>query len=382
MARSEAWNSALVMAESGAEEALAQVNPGVSVASIDFWANGWGLPADGLYGPKSRSLTNGFYRVVFTDSPYPVIYSTGSVMVAGSGTALTRVIEVTTTNFPIYNVPFGAVYKIVMNGGGISTDSFDSSKPWLSNNGHYDPSLTSTNGDVFSINGPVDLGQHSINGDLYIGPTVKYASSTDQVTGEIHNDLNISFPPVVPPNNFSNWPAPLLALPQTINGVTYKYVLSTGNYTISDSGSIYIPQNANVNLRITAANFNPAALTVAGTGAYGTGDSGKLTIYMAGASCTLPGGGALQNDNAANFSYYGLTSNTSITFGGNSVFVGTIYAPNADLTLNGGGSGTGLTGASITKSITMNGHYDFHFDEALLKVCPVMGYIPVSWREL
>src|SRR5262245_47899397 len=84
MARSEAWNAAMVMAESGAEEGLAQVNPGVAVASLNLWNNGWGLPVGGFYGPMSRTLANGGYSVVFTDTKYPVIYSTGSVMIAGT----------------------------------------------------------------------------------------------------------------------------------------------------------------------------------------------------------------------------------------------------------------------------------------------------------
>src|SRR6267378_2759623 len=54
VARSQAWNAAMTMAESGAEEALAQLNPGVIVVLPDRTANGWGSPAAGFYGPVSR----------------------------------------------------------------------------------------------------------------------------------------------------------------------------------------------------------------------------------------------------------------------------------------------------------------------------------------
>ncbi len=380
MARSEAWNAALVLAESGAEEALAQVNPGVAVPSVNLWANGWGLPVDGMYGPKARALTNGSYSVSFTDSPYPVIYSTGMVMVAGSGVQLTRVVRVATTNVPLYSVPFGATHRINLNGGGISTDSFDSGRPGVMSDasGHYDSARTSTNGDVFSINGPVDLGNHTIHGDLYLGPSVSLNSGTDQISGQVYNDLNLSFPPVVPPDNFSNWPT-ASGLPMVIGGVTYNYAfLASGNFTVPSSGSIYVAPNVKVQLRVTADNFKPSGIVVAGTGAA----SGNLMLYMAGSSCTLPGSGTLQNDRAANLTYFGLPQNTSITFGGKSTFVGTIYAPNADLTLNGGGSSSGLIGGFIVKSVTMNGHYDFHFDEALLQAPLTLGYAPVFWREL
>src|SRR5882724_7151118 len=74
--RSEAWNGAMTMAESGAEEALAQLNPGtqVTLPVIDRSANGWGAPSGGLYGPLSREMTNsGSYSVVFSDVTYPII---------------------------------------------------------------------------------------------------------------------------------------------------------------------------------------------------------------------------------------------------------------------------------------------------------------------
>src|SRR5882724_13309294 len=52
--RSEAWNGAMTMAESGAEEALAQLNPGWTPDEVDRTANGWGAPSGGFYGPVAR----------------------------------------------------------------------------------------------------------------------------------------------------------------------------------------------------------------------------------------------------------------------------------------------------------------------------------------
>jgi len=77
-----------------------------------------------------------------------------------------------------------------------------------------------------------------------------------------------------------------------------------------------------------------------------------------------------------------MPGNTSITYGGTSSFVGTMYAPEADLTLNGGGNNIGLVGATVTKSVTLNGQYNFHFDQALLKNGPARGYSATSWTEL
>ena len=64
--RSQAWNATMGMAEAGAEEALAQLNPGASLWAwgaphygADLTANGWGNPVGGLYGPMTRSLPVG-----------------------------------------------------------------------------------------------------------------------------------------------------------------------------------------------------------------------------------------------------------------------------------------------------------------------------------
>ena len=44
VARSQAWNSTLSLAEAGAEEALAQLNPAAPQLVVDRTANGWGCP--------------------------------------------------------------------------------------------------------------------------------------------------------------------------------------------------------------------------------------------------------------------------------------------------------------------------------------------------
>src|SRR5258706_16103595 len=65
--RSQAWNAALAMAEAGAEEALAQLNPGATAETItvDSTANGWGAPSGAFYGPLTAPLTNTSYTIVF-----------------------------------------------------------------------------------------------------------------------------------------------------------------------------------------------------------------------------------------------------------------------------------------------------------------------------
>ncbi len=105
---------------------------------------------------------------------------------------------------------------------------------------------------------------------------------------------------------------------------------------------------------------------------------------MGGSQFKVGGNGVVnESGNAASFLYFGLPSNTEIVFGGNAAFTGAIYANHADFTLGGGGNNTyDFVGASVTRSVKMNGHFNFHYDENLANVGPSRGFIPTSWAEL
>jgi hypothetical protein len=89
------------------------------------------------------------------------------------------------------------------------------------------------------------------------------------------------------------------------------------------------------------------------------------------------------NQNAANFYLFGLPTCTDVSFGGNAAYTGVIYAPQADFHLGGGGNTTyDFVGASVSKTVHMNGHYRFHYDENLRRVGIGRGYIPTNWKEV
>jgi hypothetical protein len=182
------------------------------------------------------------------------------------------------------------------------------------------------------------------------------------------------------PQGSSSW-VPATQTPAVINGVSYQYVFNGkgGDYTINSlSSSIYVASNAVVRLLLTGT-AKPSNIEVDGSGV----NSGKLTIYMDGPSFTLSGSAAVDGGSAASLSYYGTTNNTSVSFTGNSSFTGTIYAPEADIKLGGGGNNTyDFVGSVIGNTITMNGHFNFHFDENLLAAGPSRGFVATSWREL
>jgi hypothetical protein len=385
--RAQTWNLALPVAEAGIEEALAHIHqngPGSAGPGSpgNLRADNWTLGANG-YVKQSNLSSNEYYVVTISTAMPPTITSRGYALMPGSSTYISRAVQITTTNAPLFSTALAARFGITMNGNGngVAADSFNSADPNLNNNGQYDPSKVSTNGDVASVYGTVDLGNHTIEGDLFLGPTAKFNGSTGQVSGTVYSDFNIDFPDVVLPASASTWAIPGAANQNVkINdGTTYAYAFFTSDdYVISTSGSIYVGTNAHVRLNVTANNFSPNCLRVAGVGV----TAGQLTIYMSGASSSIGGTPKVDSGNAANFIYYGLPSNTSITYGGNSSFVGVIYAPEADLTLNGGGNDVGLVGASTTKTVRISGDYDFHYDENLRNVGPSRGYLMASWVEL
>jgi len=380
ISRSQAWNASIGMAEAGIEEALAQLNPAAPQEPVvDRTANGWGAPAGGLYGPVTRNLAGGSYSVLYTTNFFPVLYATGYVTIPSIPATLSRAVRVTTRIVPLFTVAMAAIGNIDMNGNNLITDSFNSSLTNLSNNGLYDPSKTSTNGNVASIGGVIDVGNADINGALFLGPTAtNTVKNNGVVTGGVTNDFNATFPDVQLPEGYQSWLTPSL-VSQLIGSVTYNYVfLVGGDYVVNNlSGAIYVGTNAVVRLRLTG-NANPTTITVAGPGA-----GSRLTIYMDGPAFNLSGQNTVAGGVAMNFSYFGTTNNTSVKLSGNASFTGTIYAPEADLTLGGGGSDNyDFVGSTVTKTVSMNGHFSFHFDEALLNRGPARGYSATSWTEL
>jgi hypothetical protein len=160
----------------------------------------------------------------------------------------------------------------------------------------------------------------------------------------------------------------------TYTATYYDYILDTGNYQLADlSGSVYVRGKATLYVTTT---LDITSLTVK------SGES--LSLYCGAASANLAGNNTANSDGTADsFSFWALPSCTSITFSGNAGFTGTIYAPTADFTMNGGGNNMiDFIGASITKTARLNGHFNFHYDEALRRIGPFRGYIVSSWNEM
>ena len=153
--------------------------------------------------------------------------------------------------------------------------------------------------------------------------------------------------------------------PRVVGGIAYYYVLDSGNYRLASLASSRMLVLGNAQLYVSGT------VTMTGISGITIAPGARLKLF-AGNNVHLGGNGIInQTGNAANFTLNGLPACRSINLFGNGTFAGVIYAPNADLTLIGGGAADeDFSGAAILRSITLNGHWRIHFDEALQRNGP------------
>lgn len=425
VARSQNWNDIMVVTEAGVEDALQLINKYVGIPDmLPAWpttaaADGWTQIGNVFYVRRyldaAQNIYYDAYVTNFTNGP--AIYCVGHVPAPGlyseatpqgflaaagvtlyADTGIRRRVFVQTAKDPLFSVAMAALGRIDMKGNNVATDSYDSSSDKYSTNGRYDPTKRKDGGDVVTngsiTNSGIFVGNANVMGHVKTGPDGILAIGAQGSVGSVAwveggntgiqpgwaaNDFNVKFDDVKLPN--ITW----LAAPSggTVDGKNYDYVFTSdksGNYLIPKSGSIYVATNATVALNVTASSFSPSSIYIAGDGS----SSGKLAVYMQGQSLDLSGNDLVEGGNPARLAFYGLPTCTSISFNGNGAFAGVIYAPEADYTLTGSGSSTAvdITGATVTRTVTLNGHFNFHYDENLRNVGPSRGYIPSHWAEV
>ena len=415
IARARAWNSAIIVAEAGVEEGMAQLNDtnllklGIETYQ-GFNANKW-LPPDSAHPSaywKTNILTdgvttNGYYTVMINtnDLANPVIISTGYVSGPLSSPTLARVVRVQAQ--PITRrVPAGAMVvtdTVDFKGFGITTDSFQSTNLTLFPGGLYNALNALDHGDVSSTSkttNAINLANGKVHGSVHTGPGGMAQIGSQGVVGDkafvdggtnpgqIENghqlhDATQSYPDAtLPDTGLLVWQ---IATPTAFvkDGVTYKYVLNGARpWKIANlDGSVYV-SGAGVKLWVqNAINFPNGGQILIPTG-------NSISMYVTAPTATIGGNGIINEAGvSSSFQYYGLPSNTALTISANAAFVGLIYAPQAVFTLGGGGNNSyDFIGASVTKSAKMNGHFNFHFDEASSTYLALFGYSAMSWDEL
>lgn len=157
----------------------------------------------------------------------------------------------------------------------------------------------------------------------------------------------------------------------------YDYVLDSGKYIISTlSGKVYVTGNAELVVM--------QQIRMSGNDAIEIAKDGSLHAWIGGTSSQLGGNGVInRSGNAANCILEFTPSVTSLSIAGNGEFSGVILAPYAAIALNGGGSAINdFCGAVIGNTIKLNGHYKFHYDEALGRLGSRSRYLVRSWDEI
>jgi hypothetical protein len=387
--RAESWNYEIPVAEAGVEEALTQI----WFNRYNLGTNGWGL-TNNAYTKARVMVTNYAYYVVgISNVQPPVIYSDGYVRIPRSPQYLPpRTIRVTVGPNAFFKKGMVAKGTITMSGG-VVVDSFDSADPAFSTGGRYDSAKAKDGGDIATVTGAagaIDVGGGEVYGHASTGPggsvvpgsggavgsrTWQNAGNTGVQPGWFTDDMNADFPDIPAP--FTTGASPASG---TFNGTNYTYLLGTGNYLMT---SLSMSGQNKMGVSGTAVLYVTGNFSMAGQAMIYITVGGSLQLYVGG-SVSLSGNGIMNyNAGTTNFALYGLPSNTSISMSGNAALTGTIYAPQAAFSLHGGGNNNyDFVGASVTASVSMNGHFNFHFDESLARNGPAMGVIVTSWREL
>jgi hypothetical protein len=384
-ARSGSWNRIVPYAEAGIEEALTQMN----VNGTNLVANFGFELTHGKYLLKSRNIDDQTITVGISVSTNPVIVCQGHSPAPLSKKQLSRTFKVGLKLDPLFKAGIGAEDGVDLNGKNITVDSYDSKDPLHSTNSQYDPAKRKANGLIGTNSGLEDsfnAGNAQIYGRVYTGPggNVKIgangsvgdipwhaAGSKGVQAGSICDDMNFAYFPIIQPFASAFAPGSL-----TTNSIKYDYVLYSGDYKIASP----LKLNGRVLVLGSARVLVTGEIAMAGTDELTIAPGATLSIYMTGAKTSFAS--VINPNPPGNFVYYGLPGNTSISLTGNANFTGCIYAPYAAITVGGGGKDEhDICGAIVGKTVTMNGKFNFHFDEALSSG-PMRGWIASSWDEI
>ncbi|MDB6033311.1 MAG: hypothetical protein JWM16_3649 [Verrucomicrobiales bacterium] len=389
-ARTETWHSALPIAEAGVEEALTHLN---DTANTNLTDNGWSY-SGGVY-TRQRSIGGGSYGVRFTISNLTAtIVSTGylaaPVTVASSGGAFlaaagagvsatnytTRTVRVVAQKSPTIIKAMLAKLDIGLGGNSCTVDSYDSSK------GAYGGSNIGDKGDVATdsdMKGAVSVGNAKIKGKLSVGPTATVDLGPNAIVGSLgwhsggnkgiqsgwlKKDMNAYIPDVPSPWSGGALPLVIGSGGGVVGSGNYEV---WGNLTLGGSGTLHINGDAKIwvkgNLNINGEiKINPPA---------------HLTMYVDG---DMSLHGDWNNKGSPGDMYlFGMPTCKKVDVWTGADFEAVVYAPSADLVLKGNAE---FYGASVTKTVSMNGTTAYHYDEALGTSSASRGYVVISWEEL
>jgi hypothetical protein len=170
--------------------------------------------------------------------------------------------------------------------------------------------------------------------------------------------------------------------------VTYDYYI-IGNPTNLPPLDYYVPTlpGGNIFVKGNARLVVAGDLDVAGNkpaNQITLDTDAKLEMWVGGTSCKLSGNGVINPTGyAQNFICWCTDSVTDVSLNGNGEFTGVLVAPNGNVRLNGGGKASeDFIGSLLANNITLNGKFNFHYDEALRSYNGAGRFTIQEWNEI
>lgn len=317
---------------------------------------------NGFVGTHQFAATNGSgfepghafndANFTFPDTSFPYgagggLAPTSNTVSVITGTNFTAFTNANTTSLPSGLTNGQYVGPIVTNASDIITPTYPGPMPGLFTN----TTVVTTS----SYPGPEP------------GLGTNYSKNGKTITGYYYNSLQYNYTNTTYSYTvFSTTPA--------YTNITYADVLSGGNYYSANGlGNTIVTGPSTL---VLPNGYSISTLTIA--------PGGSLTLYVGGTTLSLAGNQVINQEGLAqDLIIYAATTVTSVSFSGNAAFTGVIVAPNATATMNGGGNNeVDYSGALMVNSVTMNGHFNFHYDVALSRVPSPGRYVAHSWTEL
>ena len=266
--------------------------------------------------------------------------------------------------------------EIRLNGYNLFADSFDSSDPLQSTDGHYDPLkgggdlayvgseagiLNSINVGTVEIWGRLETGLPFLleaSAQSSIGSMAWHLSGQTGIEPGFHTTNSVPvFPDVQPP-----FVGALVPASGMYNGVFYNYILSTGNYRLT---SLTMSGGQKMLVIGTAQLDVPGNVNLSGNSHILVLPSASLRLYVSG-TANFRGNGIINQGVAQNFMYFGTGTSSTLNLRVTTPFVGTIYAPYAVCTISSSGNVTAdLQGSIAARIIELEADSNFHADAAL-----------------
>ena len=256
----------------------------------------------------------------------------------------------------------------------------------------YSSGLTPTSGNI--ITGAAVISSITTNSSSYPSPAPAGGVTTNNTSissltypspGTYVGGVTTNIVTSGPPAGRGTW--------YVYNTVGFSYslystnVVYTTNYynNIINAGDYYATSLSGKTLvQGTARLVLPNGLSMSGSDIITIASTGSIQVYVGGTSCAIGGLGVINQPGLAEqFIMYCAPTVTSFSISGNGQFTGVVVAPSANVALNGGGSSTlDFNGSLIANTITLNGHYNFHYDEALSRMAGNGRYLVTSWKEV